>query len=81
MIPMHGQINAQEIFHQLCGAIEDAGLSWKRFAGITTDGAPSMTGRKNGLWHLFKENWKGRMWRRPLLCTALSIRRPFAANV
>ncbi len=49
MIPMHGQINAQEIFRELCGAIEDAGLSWKRFAGITTDGAPSMTGRKNGL--------------------------------
>lgn len=49
MIPMHGQTTAQEIFRLLCGAIEDAGLPWKRFAGITTDGAPSMTGRKNGL--------------------------------
>ncbi|CAM4635629.1 unnamed protein product [Leuciscus chuanchicus] len=49
VIPMHGQTTAQEIFRQLCGAIEDAGLSWKRFAGITTDRAPSMTGRKNGL--------------------------------
>lgn len=49
VIPMHGQTTAQEIFHLLCGAIEDAGLPWKRFAGITTDGAPSMTGRKNGL--------------------------------
>uniref|UniRef100_A0A8C1SJ23 Uncharacterized protein n=1 Tax=Cyprinus carpio TaxID=7962 RepID=A0A8C1SJ23_CYPCA len=46
---MHGQTTAQEIFHLLCGAIEDAGLPWKRFAGITTDGVPSMTGRKNGL--------------------------------
>ncbi|XP_077067685.1 general transcription factor II-I repeat domain-containing protein 2-like [Siphateles boraxobius] len=49
VIPMHGQTTAQEIFRQLCGAIEDAGLPWKRFTGITTDGAPSMTGRKNGL--------------------------------
>ncbi|KAI3351118.1 hypothetical protein L3Q82_005683 [Scortum barcoo] len=49
VIPMHGQTTAQEIFHQLCDAIENAGLPWKRFVGITTDGAPSMTGRKNGL--------------------------------
>ncbi|KAK7916070.1 hypothetical protein WMY93_011831 [Mugilogobius chulae] len=49
VIPMHGQTTAQEIFHQLCDAIVNAGLPWARFAGITTDGAPSMTGRKNGL--------------------------------
>ncbi|XP_074513446.1 general transcription factor II-I repeat domain-containing protein 2A-like [Sebastes fasciatus] len=49
VIPMHGQTTAQEIFRQLCDAIVDAGLPWKRFVGITTDGAPSMTGRKNGL--------------------------------
>ncbi|KAG1935508.1 SCAN domain-containing protein [Pimephales promelas] len=48
VIPMHGQTTAQEMFLQLCGAIEDAGLPWKRFTGMT-DGAPSMTGRKNGL--------------------------------
>ncbi|KAM9781380.1 general transcription factor II-I repeat domain-containing protein 2-like [Syngnathus typhle] len=55
VIPMHGQTTAQEIFHQLCDAIENAGLSWKRFVGITTDGAPSMTGRKNGLVALVKK--------------------------
>lgn len=49
VIPMHGQPTAQEIFCQLCDAIKNAGLPWKRFVGITTDGAPSMTGRKNGL--------------------------------
>ncbi|KAK0154547.1 General transcription factor II-I repeat domain-containing protein 2 [Merluccius polli] len=49
VIPMCGQTTAQEIFRQLCDALSDAGLSWKRLAGITTDGAPSMTGRKNGL--------------------------------
>ena len=49
VIPMHGQTTAQEISRQLCDAVVDAGLPWKRFAGIKTDGAPSMTGRKNGL--------------------------------
>ncbi|KAM3838284.1 general transcription factor II-I repeat domain-containing protein 2A-like [Diretmus argenteus] len=49
VIPMHGQTTAQEIFNQLSDAMAGAGLSWKRLAGITTDGAPSMTGRKNGL--------------------------------
>jgi len=49
VIPLHGQTTAKEIFHQLCDAIRIAGLQWKSFAGITTDGAPSMTGRKNGL--------------------------------
>ncbi|XP_069819639.1 general transcription factor II-I repeat domain-containing protein 2A-like [Dendropsophus ebraccatus] len=49
VIAMHGQTTAQEIFHQLYDAIENAGLPWRRFVGITTDGAPSMTGRKNGL--------------------------------
>ncbi|XP_074510983.1 general transcription factor II-I repeat domain-containing protein 2A-like [Sebastes fasciatus] len=49
VIPMHGQTTAQEIFRQLCDAIVDASLPWKRFVGITTEGAPSMTGRKNGL--------------------------------
>ncbi|KAA8585539.1 hypothetical protein FQN60_004233 [Etheostoma spectabile] len=29
-----------------------------RFAGITTDGAPSMTGRKNGLVALVQSKWK-----------------------
>uniref|UniRef100_A0A8D2Q113 General transcription factor II-I repeat domain-containing protein 2-like n=1 Tax=Varanus komodoensis TaxID=61221 RepID=A0A8D2Q113_VARKO len=46
LIPMHGQTTAQELFHQLCDAIADAGLLWKSFAGIT-DGAPSMTVRRN----------------------------------
>ncbi|KAF7249505.1 General transcription factor II-I repeat domain-containing protein 2A [Varanus komodoensis] len=49
VIPMHGQTTAQEIFRQLCDAIADAGLLWKSFAGIITDGAPSMTGRRNGV--------------------------------
>ncbi|XP_016898365.1 general transcription factor II-I repeat domain-containing protein 2-like [Cynoglossus semilaevis] len=49
VIPMHGRTTANEISRHLCDAIENAGLPWKRFVGITTDGAPSMTGRKNGL--------------------------------
>lgn len=39
VIPMHVQTTAQDI----------ADLPWKRFVGITTNGAPPITGRKNGL--------------------------------
>ncbi|KAF7249276.1 Rho guanine nucleotide exchange factor 37 [Varanus komodoensis] len=46
---MHGQTTTQEIFRQLCDAIADASLLWKSFAGIITDGAPSMTGRRSGV--------------------------------
>lgn len=49
MIPMRVQTTAQGIFCQLCDAIVDASLPWKKFAGITTDRAPSMTGRRDGL--------------------------------
>ena len=56
VMPMHGQTTAQDIFRQLCNAIVDAGLPWQKFAGITTDGAPSMTGRKNGLVALVQKN-------------------------
>ncbi|XP_026116348.1 general transcription factor II-I repeat domain-containing protein 2B-like [Carassius auratus] len=49
LCPMHGRTTAKDIFQQLCDAIERAGLLWNRLVGITTDGAPSMTGKKNGL--------------------------------
>lgn len=56
IIPMHGQTTANEIFCHLCDTLENAGLPWKSFVGITTDGAPSMIGRKNGLVPLVKKN-------------------------
>lgn len=37
------------IFQELCVAFERTRLPWSRLVGITTDRAPSMTGRKNGL--------------------------------
>uniref|UniRef100_A0A8D2IX21 HAT C-terminal dimerisation domain-containing protein n=1 Tax=Varanus komodoensis TaxID=61221 RepID=A0A8D2IX21_VARKO len=54
VIPMHGQTTAQEIFRQLCDAIADAGLLWKSYAAIITNGAPSMTGRRNGVMALLQ---------------------------
>jgi hypothetical protein len=43
LCPIHGRTTAKDIFQQLCDAI---GLPWSRLVGITTDGAPSMTGKK-----------------------------------
>ncbi|XP_077965515.1 general transcription factor II-I repeat domain-containing protein 2A-like [Styela clava] len=48
VIPMHGQSTAQQMFCQLCEVNNNAGLTWRMFAGITTNGAPSIT-EKNGL--------------------------------
>lgn len=45
VIPMHGQTTAQEIFCQLCDAIEDTGLPLKSFAGITSGTSSKKTGR------------------------------------
>ena len=78
VIPMHGQTTAQEIFRQLCDAIVDASLPWKTFAGITTDGAPSMTGRKNLLVALVQRKLEEEGVEEAI--AALSISRPFAAN-
>ncbi|KAM9305583.1 general transcription factor II-I repeat domain-containing protein 2-like [Gastrophryne carolinensis] len=58
LFPMHGQTTAQEIFHQLCDAFQNAGLPWRKFVGITTDGAPSMIGRKKGLVALVNKKKK-----------------------
>ncbi|KAM9299514.1 general transcription factor II-I repeat domain-containing protein 2-like [Gastrophryne carolinensis] len=58
LVPMHGQTTAQEIFHQLCDAFQNAGLPWRKFVGITTDGAPSMIGRKKGLVALINKKKK-----------------------
>ncbi len=49
LCPMHVRTTAKDIFQLLYDAIEQAGLPWSRLVGITTDGAPSMTGKKNGL--------------------------------
>ena len=44
---MKGRTTAKDVFEKLCDATEHAGLSWKSLQGITTDGAPSMSGRTN----------------------------------
>ena len=49
----------QKIFDQLCDAIKKAGLPWTKFAGITTDEAPAMTGSNNGLVALVKKTERG----------------------
>ncbi|KAL0148361.1 hypothetical protein M9458_056341 [Cirrhinus mrigala] len=49
LCPMRCRTTAKDIFQQLADAIERAGLPCNRLVGITTDGAPSMTGKKNGL--------------------------------
>uniref|UniRef100_A0A8C5LZB9 General transcription factor II-I repeat domain-containing protein 2-like n=1 Tax=Leptobrachium leishanense TaxID=445787 RepID=A0A8C5LZB9_9ANUR len=49
LIAMHGQTTGSNIFQNLCDVINGASLPWNKLVGITTDGAPSMTGKRNGL--------------------------------
>lgn len=46
---LRGQTTAQDIFCQFCDAVVNVGLPGKRLVGITTDGVPSMTRKRNGL--------------------------------
>lgn len=41
---------------QLCDVILEAGLPWKMLAGLTTNRAPSVTGRRNGLVNHVQRN-------------------------
>lgn len=46
---MQGQATGQDILCQLCDTIADGGVLGKHFAGITINGTPSMTGKKNAV--------------------------------
>ena len=78
--PMHGHTTAQDIFRQLCDAIVDAGLPWKKIAGITTDGAPSMTGNINGLVAHVQRKLEEEGVEKAVALHCIIHQQPFAAN-
>jgi len=44
-----------DIFEAVCDTIDKSNLKWSQLVGVTTDGAPSMTGRESGLVALLKK--------------------------
>lgn len=55
LCPMKGTTTGKDVFNELDKLIESCvGLSYNKLSGITTDGAPSMIGKVNGLVGLVK---------------------------
>lgn len=49
LFAIHGQTTGSNIFQHLCDVIDRAALPWNKLVGITTNGAPSLIGKRNGL--------------------------------
>ncbi|XP_061765856.1 general transcription factor II-I repeat domain-containing protein 2-like [Nerophis ophidion] len=46
---MHGTTTGKEIFEEVCKCVTEINLPCDKLLGLTTDGAPAMSGKKNGL--------------------------------
>lgn len=46
---MQATIHWGNIFEAVLEAVEKMGLKWDKLCGVTTDGAPAMTGERKGM--------------------------------
>jgi hypothetical protein len=46
---LHGTTIGGGLFLSVCEILKELDLPWTKLKGLTTDGAPSLTGRKTGL--------------------------------
>lgn len=49
MMSLKGTTTGKDIFEAVSDAVEKTGLKWDKLCGVTTDGAPAMTGERKGM--------------------------------
>jgi len=49
MMSLKGTTTGKYIFEAVSEAVEKTGLKWDKLCGVTTDGAPAMTGERKGM--------------------------------
>lgn len=49
MMSLKGTTTGRDIFEAVSEAVEKMGLKWDKLCGVTTDGAPAMTGERKGM--------------------------------
>uniref|UniRef100_A0A3B3UV06 DUF4371 domain-containing protein n=1 Tax=Poecilia latipinna TaxID=48699 RepID=A0A3B3UV06_9TELE len=49
MMSLKGTTTGKDIFEAVSEAVEKMGLKWDKLCGVTTDGAPAMTGERKGM--------------------------------
>lgn len=55
---MHGTTTGKEIFEEVCKCVAEINLPWDKLVGLTTDGAPAMSRKKNGLVGRIREKMR-----------------------
>ncbi|XP_058022331.1 general transcription factor II-I repeat domain-containing protein 2-like [Ahaetulla prasina] len=55
---MHGPTTGKDIFEAVSKCVNDMKLPWDKLTGLTTNGTPSMRGRKSGLVRRMREKMK-----------------------
>jgi len=55
LVSLKDRTRGCDILDAVCGAMDESGLQWSSLVGITTDGAPSMTGANSGVVALLRE--------------------------
>ena len=56
LLPLHGRTRGEDTFNAFLKFAKDSNLPLSKLVAITTDGAPSMTGRNNGFLSLCAKN-------------------------
>ena len=55
---IHDTTTGKEIFEEVCKCVTEINLPWDKLVGLTTDGAPAMSDKKNGLVGWIREKMR-----------------------